>query len=258
MRALAIWNAKWWILLAAIAAAGIAIGVSALIPPTYQASATIRVAAQAGQGNAQDAVQASNDLAGQYAQLVNSSPIIKAASARANVAPSALVSSISAGTVADQNLIKIDANARNPAVAVRRANAVASAAAVYIRKVNESQAGSYGQSVRRLLAPIDRDIAKARREVDAADTRSRGHSSSAAVASRQAVLASLLAQRQQVLASVAQSTAGSQPSVQVFARADAGSKTWPKPVLYAVVAFVVVALAAAQIAAFAARRRTWH
>jgi capsular polysaccharide biosynthesis protein len=139
-RAATVWRDRKLILSFAALAAAIALLVSVLIPATYRSTATIRVAGQPVNGALSDAVTGSNNLAKQYAEIVGSPVVESVAAKMLHVSPSSLRGGISAGTVNDQNLISIDAQASSADAAARRANAVANSFINYIRAANARQA----------------------------------------------------------------------------------------------------------------------
>ena len=245
----AVWRAKWWIL-AAAAVAGLAIAAASyLVPATYKSSATVRVVAQSQAGVPSDQiVQASNDLASEYAQLGTSQPIVSAAATQLGMPTGDLQSKVSAGTVSGQNLVQISVQASSPGTAEKRTSAVASQFAAYVRGKNAQQASEYAADVKTKLAPLDAAIAAARRDIAS------GGSSAGQIA-KQSTLSDLLTQRQTALSQLATATAAGQPLVEVFAPAGPGSKVSPKPVLYGIIAFCVVALVAAQLSTVILSRR---
>jgi capsular polysaccharide biosynthesis protein len=246
----AVWRAKWYILAAAILA-GLAIGAASyLIPATYKSSATVRVVAQSQAGVPSDQiVQASNDLASEYAQLGTSQPIVSAAASQLGMSTGDLQSKVSSGTVSGQNLVQISVQASSPGAAEKRTSAVASQFAAYVSGKNAQQAAQYAASVRAKLAPLDSAIAAARHDI------ATGGGNSATQIAKQSTLSDLLTQRQTALSQLATATAAGQPLVEVFAPAGPGSKVSPKPVLYGIIAFVVVALVAAQLSTVILSRR---
>jgi uncharacterized protein involved in exopolysaccharide biosynthesis len=234
-RWVAVWRSKWWILLAAVAVAAAVAAVSLLLPATYEAAATVRVVAQSQAGlPPSEAATASNDLAGQYAQLATSSPIVDDAARSLRIPQSKLGPGVSAGTVAAQNLIRIGVQAPTGRAARERANAVATAFVRRVRLLNSAQARDYAALVRNRLGPLDAEIATARSAVDRA---------------------TLLAQRGQLSGQLALSAAGAQPLVEVVAPAQSGARVRPKPALYSAVAFILGALVAAQIFGVVRARR---
>ena len=145
-RAALVWRCKYWIALIAVTAAAITFGISHLVPATYSSSATIRVSGQPVNG-VLSAVTASNQLAKQYAEIVDSPAVLSAAADTLHTSTSTLRSSVSAGTVNDQNLVSISADGSSPSVAARRADVVARSFIGYIRHANARQALSVARGL---------------------------------------------------------------------------------------------------------------
>jgi hypothetical protein len=179
-------------------------------------------------------VTAANDLASQFAQLASTAPVVSAAQAKLGDQGENLSGSVSAGTIAAQNLIRISVTGSSPALAQTRTTAVAAAFVTYVRRLNAKQAASYVGAVTAKLRPLDREIAAARKRLTNAN----------AVVQREAtvLLSGLLSEQQSVLSSVAQSSASAQPYLQLVAPGGGATKVSPKPVLYAAVGFLAVLL----------------
>jgi capsular polysaccharide biosynthesis protein len=257
-----LWRAKWWLLLLALAAGGAAYGVSRYaVSPTYSSSADVVITAHTVSGGLSDAITASNNLASQYAQLADSPPVLARASRDLPGGGHGLAAATSAGTVSDQNLVRVTATAGSPRLAQRRANAVASAFVVHINAVNADAAAQLRSSVERQLNSSQQAIAKAEAAVTAAtrnalaSRKARIPVLSSVLSAKESLLASLITQRQSILSDLDQSSIEAQPSVRVSAVAGLGTQTQPKPVLYAGIAAVVTALAAGQILVLVRLRR---
>jgi capsular polysaccharide biosynthesis protein len=250
----ALWASKWWILGIAVVVCAATVVVSLAVSPTYQSSATVRVVVQPSGGAPRETVLASNDLASQYAQVADSSPVIELAAKRLGEAPGTVNAAISAGTVGDQNLVSIKAQAGDATVAQDRANAVARSFINWIRATNRRQAAQLETAVDRRLQPLEAEIARARTDVaEAADALAAARTpvavsaASARLTSQETLLASLLAQRQQFATTFAQSDVLAEPSVVLVTAAGRGGKVQPKPLVYGIVAFVAAALVAGQL-----------
>lgn len=256
-----LWDGKAWILAAAALAAIVAGTIASVLPPTYRASTLVRVVAQANGGSGQDVVLASNNFASQYAELVDSSPVIAAAAKRLAVPPNEIRDALSAGTVSGQNIVRISAEAEEPEIATRHADVVANVFVERMRTANQRQSLEYTRSVERQLVSSDREITRARKDVEQATLEaqsaytSQATAAAANLAAKQSALTTLLTQRQTILASLAQ-TAASQPTVTVWSAADRGGKVQPPVFVYAAAAFLVMAFAAAQVLLLVRGRRT--
>jgi capsular polysaccharide biosynthesis protein len=255
-----IWRSKGWIVAAAVLAGVAAFAVGAVVPPTYESAATVRIVAQSPLSSGQDLVLASNDLASQYSQLVESGPVLDTAARRLNMRGGTLNADVSGSTVSGQNLVRITAHSGKPALAEREARAVTDAFVAQVQHANNDQSAAYRQRVNSALAPIDKDIEQARGAVEKASeaastaTAVTQAAATADLAGKQAALTTLLTQRQTIAAQLAQ-TSAAQPSVQIWSPAGAGHKIAPRPLLYALVAFVAAALVTAQIAVIVRRPR---
>jgi capsular polysaccharide biosynthesis protein len=234
-RALLIWRAKRLIIGVALVAGALTYFACSLISPTYRSSATIRVMVQPVGSAISDSVTASNDIAKQYLQIVDSTPVIQQAAGQLHMSPGVLSSAVSAGTVSDQNLVSVSSDGPTPSDAANRANSVASSFVSYINAVNARQVAA-------LTGTFDAQLAENRREI------------SQAIASNSGALQGLVAQRQTIEGTLAQQAAAAQPLVEVQAQAGPGSKDQPKPVLYTLIAVLVAAFATAQIAVMVGRR----
>ena len=237
----AIWRAKWWILLAAIVAGAAAYGVSNLMQETFRSSTIVRISVAPGASTAQDAISASNDLSQQYAQLVSSDAVVKRAAAKLAVPVGDLSGQVSAGTVQDQNLVRIQATAHSPALAIARTEAVADAFTAVVTESNQRQARQYRRTLERPLEPLNRNIASLREAIRDASTQERADN-------LRDSLNNLITERTRQQATIDQSVAAVQPAIDPVSRASAAAQIQPRTKLYTIGAAIIAALAAAQIA----------
>ena len=261
-RVTVLWGAKWWILTIALVAGIAAYGVSRFaVSPTYSSSVDVVITAHSVSGGLSAAITASNDLANQYAQLANSPPVLALASQRLPGGGHGLGAATSAGTVGDQNLVRVTTLADSPDLARIRANAVASAFVVHITAVNARDAADLRAAVERELRSNKRTIFSVKLAVAVATRKafasspSRSAVANSVLAAKQALLATLVTQRQSIISDLAQSSVEAQPSVRMAAPAGRGAQIQPKPVLYAGVAAMASALAAGQILILVRLRR---
>jgi uncharacterized protein involved in exopolysaccharide biosynthesis len=249
-RADAMWDAKWLILLAAIVASGIAIAASFVVPEQFSSSAMVRVSTPTTNGLSQDQVEGQNALANQYVQIATTSPILDDAKKHLGNKGPGRAGTTSASTVANQNLVRISATGDSAGTAASRANAVADAFAHYVNRLNARAGRASTSGLTPRLRAVQAELTKTQRTIE--DLVARGAKSDGAqLAQQQDLAALLLSQRQAILSGGASAT----PTLDVLARAEPGGRTQPRPVLYALVAFFVVAIAAAQVSAFAAARK---
>ena len=253
----AIWWARWVILAAAIIAAALAIGVSKLIPTRYSASAIVRVTLPTSAGLSEQSVQAANDLASQYTQIATAAPVVEKAEASLGPAGAGLSSEISASTVSSENLVQITARGDSAEVAKDRANATAAAFAQQLNTENAQNAATAARASARQLEKVQSRLQKAQQRLDTvlAIRESGGTLTAherAAIDSLQSEVSSLEGLQQSLFSS--QVSTGT-PTLKVFSPATGASKTQPRPSLYAIVAFIVVLLVAAQIATLVGTNR---
>ncbi len=209
----------------AVVVAAAVYAISNGVSARYQSSATVRVSVQATSGISDPAVTAANDLASQYAQLASSTPVLSGAAKRLGVPVSSLEGNVSSGTIAAQNLVRISVTGSSASEAQERAAAVARSFVRYINHLDAEQAAAYEKAVTSKLAPLETEIAAARKQLRT----SKGEAQRNATT----LLSGLLSQQQTVLNSVAQGSAAAQPSLQLVSADSAGSKVSPKPTLYA-------------------------
>jgi capsular polysaccharide biosynthesis protein len=252
-----LWHAKYYILAVVVVVAVIVYAVSTSLTPVYSSSSTVRVAAtQAPGGSASDVAAASNSLAAQYVELVNSSAVMGPAALSAHTSASNLSTHISAGTVSSQNLVRITAQSSHPAQAEAWANAAAKSLAAYITLQSAGQAKAIQSSVNSQLAPINAQIASLQRSIASQSAAAvPGTAGYLTLQSEENQLTELLASRAGLLTTTAVSIAADQPQVQVLTSASPPNKVSPKPGLYTLIAAAGALLVAGEVALVGARRR---
>ena len=82
-----------------------------------------------------------------------------------NVPVGDLSGQVSAGTVQDQNLVRIQATAHTAAQAIARTEAVADAFTAVVTESNQRQARQYRRTLERPLEPLNRNIARIREDI---------------------------------------------------------------------------------------------
>jgi len=242
-----------WIVLVALVIAGAAYGISKIVTPVYSSTVAVGVRAAPVSG-VSDAATGSNDLASQYAQLATTPAVIAAAAAAAGASASDLQAQVSAGTVNAQNVVDIKAQASTADAAATRANAVAQAFVSVVRTTNAQQAAQLASQMQQELGG-DATVRAAQQSVAAAEsalasTPRAGHARSDAQAQLTAAqnrLSTLISSHEQAISVLEQQTAAAQPTITVLGSAGPGSLVAPRPTLYAVIAFVVGLLIAAQL-----------
>jgi hypothetical protein len=247
-RGAVIWRAAPMVLAGAIASFVVVLVVSSALHDRYEDSALVRIVLNSAPGPSQDSTTASNQLASQYTQLIDTEEALGFAAQSVGTTVSELKDKVSAGTVQDQNVLRVTARGSSADRTTQVANAVAQSFAAYIRRDSALRAFSYASDVRRRLRPLDRAIASARR-------RSGSRFQSVAIKA-QAELSGLVAQSQRVIADLAERTVGGQLQVDIPEPADGASKTFPRPGLFAVVAAILAALLGMQLALMRERTAT--
>jgi capsular polysaccharide biosynthesis protein len=229
-------------LVAGLVAAAVVYQVCSSLPVKYESSATLRVRAPGGAGSS-DNVLAANELASQYAQYVKSAGVINPAAERTGVPAGELRDAVTAGTAGDQNVLNIKVSADTPEAARTQANAVSAAFIRFVRRVEQSDRDAVIAQIDQQLEPIEEDIARERRALDRL-ARDDSTSSQSLAATRQTLLQSLLTQRDRLQAQSIE-VSSRLPAVETLSPAGLGSKSSPKPGLYAAIAFLVVFLVVA-------------
>jgi capsular polysaccharide biosynthesis protein len=224
-------------LVVSIVAGGVAYGVGHSLQSVYQASGTIRIALPSQGGLSDPVVIASNDLATQYAQLVDTPQVRALAAASLAVAPASLDGKLSGSTVSAQNLLKVTATGSSSAAAQARAKAAVAAVQRYLSGLTTVQNAQYLASLKRGLNATP--LLEQRLRIGRLGT---GQLS--------VTVAGL---RGEVLNQGVRDAAGNQPSFQVVDPGAGATVTYPKPSLYALVAFVVVLLISLRVAFVASR-----
>jgi hypothetical protein len=197
--------------------------------------------------NVNDTTLGANNLAAQYAQLVNSSVVISAADRLLKPPGSIPTSAVTGGAVSAQNLVSIQATASSPQQAQARAAAVTTAFIEYVTYQVSRQATHYQQTTAAQLRPIDVEIASTQAKLKRSPTTARF--------ALQQTLDTLLGQRASAQANIAESSVAGRPSVQLASQAGLGGQTAPKPTLYAVVGFVIGLLIIARLVVYNSGRR---
>ncbi len=227
--------------------AGIAYVVGSALPSVYQSSGLIRVVVLSQQGTSDSVVTAENDAATQLVQLVDSQPVIRTAAASLGVSPASLSGKITGSTLGAQNLVQVQAMGDSKASARAGAFAATRALAEYAGGLDSQAVGQYLSTVERALGPISRQITAtyARLAKDSAILRT----------ADTLELETLLATRSQVVGQVARDVASNRTSLQVVSYSGAPSVVYPKPALYALVAFIAALILVGRLAFMAVGRR---
>ena len=262
----AAWGGKWWILAATVVVLAATYLISQAVPKTYSSSAEVSVsAAPSASGPTSDMVTAGSDLASQYAQFANSSPVAGPAAQLVGMSTTDLESDTTTGTLAGQNVIQVTVQASNATDAEKRATAVADSLVTYIQDSGVAQVKSYNASVNAGTASLDAEIAKAQLAVSvasnaltaaAASTSANAVSAaSARLSSAESLLTTLSDRRQQLLTNAALQAATLTPTVVRLGSASPASIVEPKPTLYAGIAGLLALIISTQLVVTLSERR---
>ena len=236
--------------LAAIFAVVVALatyGISSAVSPTYQSTAQLRIVVNEANGLGQDSLQASDDLTAQLVQLVPTDSVLTAPARQLGMSVSALNSSLSVGTVAQQNLMQITADAPSASEAQRRAATVTSHFKSFMVSDAQRQLASYVGSLSREIQSMNATEAQI-----AAKLRTATGGNATVLGTE---LGSILSQQQSLRSQLTQREATTVPVIQQVQAAGVGSKVSPRPTLYAIVTLLVAGFIAAQIVVLTERRR---
>ncbi len=254
----AIWLARWIIIGAAVIAAALAVAVSQVIPKRFSASAIVRITLPQSAGLSEQSVQAANDLASQYTQIATAGPIVEKAAAKLGSAGAGLSAAISASTVSSENLVQLSARGNSAGVASARANAMAEA---FVDTLNHENAANEAHNRAIYTRQLDRIQARLQTTEQKLDAVLAIRESGTALSRRQQAQVQALQSEVSSLEGIQQTLLDDQvptgsPQLTLFSPATTASQTQPRALLYALVAFIVVLLSAAQIASFVGMNRT--
>jgi uncharacterized protein involved in exopolysaccharide biosynthesis len=242
----------WWLILLVSAGVGIATyAVSKVVPAQYSSSGTVAV--NISGADASQTSLAVNNLASQYAQEVTAQGVLQRATKTLSATDArSLTTSVSGGTVADQNIVQVQALGATPGQAQRRAASVVNALIAYITTTVSQTSNAYAQSAEGRLQPIDQEIRRLTGELAQAPS---GLATTGHYLTIQQTLSTLIAQRSASIATIAQNASGSQPTLSVLSSPGPGGQTAPRPTLYAAVAFLVALIVVSQGLTYLSPRR---
>jgi capsular polysaccharide biosynthesis protein len=222
--------------------------VGSALSKVYQSSGVIRVTVLSQQGISDPVVTAGNDLASQIAQLADAQPVIDMAARSLGLRAGDLSDKINGSTLGAQNLVQVTATGSSPDSAMRRSTAATMSLAGYQQSLNASAVNQYLATVQAALVPLQSKIQGiyARIATDSPTLR----------AADTLQLETLLTTRSQVIGQVSRDAASSRPYLQAVSYSSAPSVVYPKPALYALVAFLVALILAGRLAFTVVSRRT--
>jgi capsular polysaccharide biosynthesis protein len=233
--------------LAALAAGALTYVIATAIPATYRSSADLLVTVNGQYGLSQDSVLAGDQLTAQLAQAATTDAVLAGPAAALGEGTGALRSQVSVGTVAQQNILQISANAGSTAVAEQRTDAVTRSLLAFIAHDAGTQGRGYRQAVISAIGGMDRELNHLGTVT--------GKLTPAQIALIQGEAGAIASQVTSLRGTLAQRSATGVPLVQELQSPTSASQVAPKPLLYAVVALVVVGFIALQLMVVAERRR---
>jgi capsular polysaccharide biosynthesis protein len=252
----AIWQAKVPIVLGVVVVAVLVFLISSVAPKVYSSSATVSIAAASTPGgSAEDQALASNDLAAQDAQVVNTNAVLAAASKATGASSSELGSHLSSGTVAAQNLVQITMQSSNADQAQQWAHAVATSFKSVLLSRAATNAAELQKSVNTQAASLDSQIAGLKVQIAADGDPPAGSAALAVLESQENQLTNLETSRATLTSNTAIAVASEQPDVSIVVSGTAPVKESPKPALYALIGALIALLVGCQLAVVMARRR---
>lgn len=242
-RAALVWRAKYWIVLGVIVVTATTYVVSKAVPGTYRSSSEILVSTIQPTGITKLGVDAGDDLASQYEQLISSANVLAPAASTLGIAYSTLQSAISAGTVGAQNLVSVSAVGPSPVAAQTRATAVAAQFVKEQQSLNKKLIDNF-------LALANNGNSVLRQEVATARAQLTSHSPAVRTAAVTA-LPLLLGERAKESATILESGYIARPTLSLYSAAGPGAEVLPRPTLFAVLALLISLVVGAQVAAVA-------
>jgi hypothetical protein len=241
----AAWLHRWWVLAAAVLAAGLVGILITMAPSSFAATASVRVSVAQTRAGQHEAALGSNELAAQYALLADSQPVRQAAQRLLGALP---LGSVSASPSSGYNLISLSATASSSSAAGRQASAVASALVTYLRDANTAQAAATTAAAIASQQGLDVEIASLRSDIAKLRTDIFGALAVANLGSLQDSLASAVTARQNLLSGNTADVTGGTPAVTAVDLPDRGTLVSKHRVEYALIALVVGLLVAVELA----------
>lgn len=240
------WAGALIALVVAVAAGVLTYVISSAVSATYKSSTQVQVTVNEPNGLGQDSVLAGNQLTAQLAQLLPTDAVLSRPAIVLGLSTSKLRSALSVGSVAQQNILQISTTASSPSAAEARATAVTAGLLAYMARDTRSQVRAYRRSVTGAIAAMEAQLsALAGRQ---------GKLTPAQLGVIQGEAGAIAGQAQSLTAQQAERAASSVPVLEVIQPASTAAKVTPKPLLYAIVALLVVGFVALQLVAMRERR----
>ncbi|HZU39713.1 MAG TPA: hypothetical protein VE992_01605 [Solirubrobacteraceae bacterium] len=240
------WARAGFALAAALVAAVLTYAISSAVAGTYRASTQLRVTVDGPAGLGQDSVLAGNQLTAQLVQVLPTDAVLSRPAAQLGLSTSKLRSTLSVGSVAQQNIIQISETGSSKAQAERRANAVTAGLIAFMARDARTQLSAYQRLVGGAITGLQAQLSRL--------ARAGGKLTPVQAAVLQGEAGAIANQAGSLRGQLAQREATSVPIVQEIQPATTASKVSPRPLLYAIVALLVVAFVAVQLVSLAERR----
>ena len=257
-RASIIWRAKYVIVGVSLLFGAATYQLSPYVPATWSASSDVLVSSRAPAAST-DAVNGTNDLAAQYAQLAGTAAVLAQAAEQAQVPSGELARTTSAGTLANTNIVRITVTAGSADAANRGAAAVSVALITQARALMTAAAGVDPAQ----LKLIDQLIARARATVvslteevgTAVPLSARAAAATASLGNAEEQVLALTLKRIDIVNQARRDAAGQGVSLASLTPEPRAAQTAPKPLLYSLVGLVAIGVITTELAVARGRRR---
>jgi succinoglycan biosynthesis transport protein ExoP len=171
----------WLLILATVVSGTTAYLVSRTVVPTYQASTKLLVgqSSDLSGGDVYGAILGAERLAGTYADLVKTRPVLERAIKRAgvNTTPDGLAPLVSVQPIRNTQLLQLSVESTSPTAARDLANALGQALIEQRDEIQRSRVEAAREDLRQRLDQQAQDIAKRSRAIDAAQAQQRAPAS---------------------------------------------------------------------------------
>ena len=232
----------------AVLAGAVTYAISSRITPTYRSTAELRVTVNGSAGLGTDSLTAANDLTAQLVQVATTNAVLQSPAASLGMSVSQLASHVSVGSVSQQNVLAVSADATTAALARQRATAVARGLSSFLATDASAENATYSRPINEQISRLAQSLAKIVNQLR--------HSSGTRVTQLlQTQYSAVLGQEQALQAQLAQRNATGTPSVLEVEPPSLGAKVAPRPTLYAIVGAVVAGFIALQLLVLRRRSR---
>lgn len=172
----------WLLILAAVVSGTTTYLVSRTVVPTYQASMKLLVSQSSdlSGGDVYGAILGAERLAGTYADLVKTRPVMERAIKRAevNTTPDTLAPLVTVQPIRNTQLLQLSVESTSPTAARDLANALGQALIEQRDEIQRSRVEAVREDLRQRLDQQAQDIARRSKAIDAAQARQRASAAS--------------------------------------------------------------------------------